>query len=145
QKVVTNIGVARSVIAGDGGAFNIEGLPPGTYALVSESDGYTPAYRLSINIGEGAGQKLDQVFAGDQAIVLHPVSGALIPVVGPNVFLDGNVYFANGTDLALDVLSATAATDVGVTAFRVGADDVSTTAFEPFSVQKTITLPTREG
>jgi hypothetical protein len=126
------------------GGFELRGLNPGSYALVAESAGYAPSYRLAVTVDDN---NLEQTFAGETAVVLRPVSGVVLPVTGPDVRLDDGAYYVRGTTLELALLGGTSAVDVGVTAMRIGTnpgllDDVGAPLeFEDFSPGKTIAFP----
>ncbi|MBM4280127.1 MAG: hypothetical protein FJ137_05025 [Deltaproteobacteria bacterium] len=144
--------LVKSVV-GEGG-FDFAALAPGFYAVVVESDGYTPAYRLDVNVDEGEQASLTHAFTGDARIVVRPVSAVLLPKIpSEGVVIDGDDLFLRRDDVPVAVLSFAAAdiADVGVTGMRLSSAEtfVDTAGeplpFSPFNPDAIVTIPPRDG
>jgi hypothetical protein len=87
------------------GTFSFSCVPRGSYAILAESDGYTPDLRLDVQIGDTSGATLAQTFDGDDALRLYPVTAVLLPVAGEGVRItDGRAVVARD-DVPLAVLA----------------------------------------
>ena len=94
------------------GSFSVRGLAIGTYAIAATLDGFTPDYRLDVEIGEGGTARLAQTFSGPEALTLHPVTAVVLPLLGR---VDGNFY-THADDVEVAVLAFG-----GVTGMRLSA------------------------
>lgn len=133
-----------------GGDFELPALPLGSYAVVVESDGFAPAYRLDVEIGEGDGAALRHTFRADAEIVLHPVTAVLLPATSPEVIVDEGEVYTRAAEIPLAVLSFGVG-DVGVTGMRLSSDpgfvdeSGAPLAFSPYEAAASVALPDREG
>jgi hypothetical protein len=140
-----------TVFTGDDGLFSVSGLGLGTYALVVESEGFTPAYRLDLEIGTTEGAALAQTFDGNDTIIVHPVSAVLAPQIAPTVVVDQGIIYVRDTAIALTVLSVSSVVDVGVTRMRLSADPGFVTAageavaFTAYDANSVVELKPEEG
>ena len=139
-------------------AFAFEALGFGSYAVVVESEGFTPVYRLGVEVAatdEGEA-RLQHQFAGDDALVVHPITSVLQPdLVDPTVILDEGLVFVRGTAVPLLVLPFVASeelqAEVGITGMRLSTslnfvDDTGTPL--PFVVHQaktSVSLPAADG
>lgn len=129
-----------------GGAFSFSGLNIGTYALVAESEGFTPDFRVDVRIGEGGDARLVHSFSAGSALTLFPVSAVLVPALDGGVRLDEGTFFTSRDDLALAVLAFG-----GVTGMRLATNPELTDGlgaplpFVPFSAATSLALPASEG
>ena len=138
------------------GAFDFAALALGTYAVVVESEGFTPVYRLGVTVGaqaEGVAVLLHQ-FAGDSALVVHPVTAALQPALGDGtVVLDEGQVFVRGESAPLVVLPFVSRADLelGITGMRLSTDPSfldETGAPVPFIAHQattSVSLPAADG
>ena len=131
------------------GNFSVRGLAIGTYAIAATLDGFTPDYRLDVEIGEGGTAVLAQTFSGSNALTLQPITAVVLPLLDR---VDGNFYtHQNDVDLAvlafggvsqmrLQTAACTAAAPA--CADVVFGDD---TAFVDYAAAATVALPGVEG
>lgn len=134
-----------AVVSNDGDfAFNC--LSTGTYAIIGESEGFTPDYRVNVEVGEGEGALLAQTFDGEDALRLFPVTAVLLPQngAGARVGPDGAFVAADAVPLAVLAFG-------GVSEMRLAADvsfldvDGNELPFQPYSATFSQPLPLREG
>jgi len=121
----TTTTLVRSIVTD--GAFDFAALALGTYAVVVESEGFTPVYRLGVTVGaQSDGEAvLQHQFAGDGALVVHPVTAALQPSLGDGtVVLDEGLVFVRGDSAPLLVLPFVTRADLelGITGMRLSTD-----------------------
>ena len=144
--------LVRSVVGE--GAFDFTGLSPGYYAVVVESDGFTPAYRLDVHVGEGGDAQLDYAFTGDANIVVHPVSAVLLPKIpSDGLIVDGDDVLLRRDDVPLAVLSFSSdeVAGIGVTGMRLSTaptflDDAGAALpFSPYTADATVAVPPVDG
>lgn len=146
--------LVRSVVTDAG--FTFGALAFGSYAVVVESEGFTPVYRLGLTVAaqqEGEARPQHQ-FAGDAALVVHPVTAALQPSIddGTVVVDEGRVY-VRGDSVPLLVLPfvARAELEVGITGMRLATDpsfldtDEQPLPFGPHQATTTVPLPAEDG
>lgn len=135
------VAVAESPVGGS--QFDFTGLRTGRYAVVAESEGYTPDYALDLIVGDAGIAKLEHALAGDDAMVLHPITAVLEPML-PQV--EGGYYTADDT-VTMKVL----AFGSGSLSMRLSTDPSFTTddgepqPFEPYAATKEVALPDTEG
>lgn len=145
EKSGDEVSLVGQTLAGAGGAFAFRGLEPGSYAVVAESAGHAPAWRLDVDISAA---QLQVAFAGDDAIVLPPVSGVVQPEISPSVLLDDGVFYVAADSVTVDVFAGIAdpTASLGVSGLRLSTSgDFTDVAFTPFSAQNIVALPAREG
>lgn len=156
QRRGNTVVLSKSVITDRDFAFDALGF--GTYAVVVESDGLTPVYRLGVEVAatdEGEA-RLQHQFAGEDALVVHPITSVLLPdLVDPTVILDEGLVFVRGTSVPLLVLPFVASeelqAEVGITGMRLSTsstfvDDAGTPL--PFVVHQaktSVNLPANDG
>ncbi|MDP2343495.1 MAG: carboxypeptidase-like regulatory domain-containing protein [Deltaproteobacteria bacterium] len=152
QKSGGSVEARRTAFTDDDGLFSVTGLGLGTYAVVVEAEGFTPAYRMDLEVGTGGTAKLAQTFDGEDAIVVHPISAVLLPVVNdPTVVADQGVTYVRGDVLPLTVLRDVPQPDVGITRMRLATnaafvDDADAPlAFIAYDLNHTVTLLDVEG
>jgi hypothetical protein len=122
------------------GAFRFERVPPGTYALKGELEGYTPDYEVGFEVRADVPEGENTfTFQADGALTLRPVSAVLVPNV-PAV-LGG--YYTNADEVPLTVLQFG-----GMTEMRLSTDpdfDGGAQVWEDFAATTTLALPDVEG
>jgi hypothetical protein len=129
-------------VADDVGEFAFSGLSVGTYALVAEAPGFTPDYRLDFKVGETEGARLEYAFTAEQAMVLHPVTAVLLPILQRT---EGTYYTAERS-AEIQVLAFGAVTGMRLSTDRTFSDAAGELLpFEPYSATKTVLLPEEEG
>jgi hypothetical protein len=106
--------------------FRFTGLGFARYAIVVESEGFTPVYRLGLRVAPDGtdGGQLQHQFDGEQALVVHPLTSALAPQVGdPTVILDAGQVLIRGDSAPVLVLPFVSQADValGITGMRLAA------------------------
>lgn len=137
------ISVAESPASGSGHTFDFTGLQTGRYAIVAESEGYTPDYALDLLIGDSGIAKLEYSLSNDSSLLLHPITAVLEPML-PHV--EGGYYTA-ASSVTVKVL----AFGSGNVSMRVSTDPSFTDArgepqaFEPHAATKEVSLPDTEG
>ena len=137
-------------------AFSFAALGTGFYAVVVESAGFTPVYRIGLQVAAvDSGDAHPQFqFNGDDALIVHPVTAALTPAVGDaTVVLDEGLVFVRGDSAPLLVLPFVTDADksLGITGMRLAttADFVDAAGvalpFVPHTASTSVPLPAADG
>jgi hypothetical protein len=146
--------LVRSVVTD--GAFDFNALAFDDYAVVVESEGFTPVYRLGIEVEaqENGAARPQHQFSGDDALVVHPVTAALQPSLGDGtIILDEGIAYVRGDSAPLLVLPFVTRADLelGVTGMRLSTNasflDASQQPipFVPHQATTSVPLPQAEG
>lgn len=126
------------------GAFSLDGLAAGTYAIAASVDDYTPDYRLDVVVADVDGQR-EQVFAGAQALTLHPVTAVLLPQLAR---VEGSFY-TRGDSVDLAVLPFGGVTGMRLVAADCNVDcsvvDFAGAPFVPHAAAASVALPDVDG
>jgi hypothetical protein len=127
------------------GSFSFSCLPVGSYAVVAESDGFTPDYRLDVPVGTDDAP-LAQTFADEGSLRLYPISAVLLPIAGDGVrLLDGRAFLsADSAPLAVLAFGGVDEMRLSTDASFLDADGVEV-PFVPFNASTAVALPAREG
>jgi hypothetical protein len=150
----TTTTLVRSIVTDS--AFDFAALALGTYAVVVESEGFTPVYRLGVTVAaqDDGEARLQHQFAGDTALVVHPVTAALQPSLGDGtVVLDEGLVFVRGDSAPLLVLPFVTRADLelGITGMRLSTDPSFLDAadapvpFVPHQATTSVPLPAVDG
>jgi hypothetical protein len=140
-------------VIGEGG-FDFPGLAPGSYAVVVENDGFTPAYRLDVQVDDTATATLVHAFTGEERIVVQPVSAALLPKIpSEGLVVSGDDIFLRRDDVPVAVLSFAEQdiADVGVTGMRLSSSEAfvddagEPLLFSAFNPDAIVAIPPVDG
>ena len=132
------------------GAFAFSSLPLGTYAVVVESDGYAPSYRLDVKVDDSEEANLQYSFSGETQIALAPVTAVLLPTPTPETVVDEGLIYTRSNQMPLAVFSI-GRENVGVTKMRLGTnpelrdENGDELPFVPYEAATQVRLPEREG
>jgi|GEM_PF-1147902 len=129
------------------GQFAFDALPNGTYGVLAELDGFTPAVAVGLTVlatDEVASPsfRLDDGSPDGEALTLHPVTAVLQPNLSTE---DNGAFYTSGDDVRLTVLAFAEESHLQMRvstdpSFNDGGD-----AFVPFNAQVTQELPDVEG
>ncbi|MFH1807615.1 MAG: carboxypeptidase regulatory-like domain-containing protein, partial [Pseudomonadota bacterium] len=137
----TGLGLYDETLADEAGAFGFDGIPPGTFAVAADLDGYTPDYRAGFEI-QGpsvAVEQNTQSFTGSQSLILYPVTAVLIPALQQTL----GHYYTRENSAPVQVLQFG-----GMNQMRLAAEPTfasGTQTWLDYSASTDVALPDREG